>query len=80
MVLFEDGPMVSSMELWVGIATLAMSIVGSAVGLGFKIGKVEQQLAGLEALLEIGNNRMGKHDSSINALEHRVSTLEGMMR
>lgn len=80
MVLFEDGPMVSSMELWVGIATLAMSIVGSAVGLGFKIGKVEQQLAGLEALLEIGNNRMEKHDSSINDLEHRVSTLEGMMR
>lgn len=82
LAMFVDGvgKVATQMDIWIGIATLAMSIVGSAVGLGFKIGKVEQRLTSFEHLLTMGTSRMDRHETEIDSLDHRLTIMETQLK
>lgn len=63
-------------EIAIGFAGLAFSIVGSAIGLGYKIGKVEQKLKSIDESLTSGTVRMDGHQDKIDRLDHRLTVLE----
>lgn len=63
-------------EIYVSAAGLAMSIIGSAIGVGMQLGQIKTRLAAIDKHLDRGAERMDHLAERIEYHEGRLVRLE----
>ncbi len=64
------------MDAWIGFVGLCLSIISSAIGVGYKLGQIETRLIGIDKYLAAGAKRMDAHDKQLGQHETRLVQIE----